>query len=187
MTFGKRGDDCWHWEYTGPYAQSSKKKLWRFWLATMFLVYAILGLVVMMNESLRKDNTAVLFAALDMGVCVTVPFVILWYMNRHSKRGCSYTANERIYTPLPSLHGGGRRHTGFHYSNIDTLTQCPERDAIIININGDIPGTIYADAEDYDAVWNFFREHKPEAEVTEPVTGGRYDALFELERDEEHR
>lgn len=184
MTFNER-DHGWHWEYTGPYARSEGKKIWRFWLAAILFIYSILGLVLLLDESSRSDSRAVILTILSLGVCITIPFVILWLQNRYGKQGCSFTANNRAYGPFSSLPAAGSKNRGFLYRNIKTLTQCRERDAIIANLAGTLSCSVYADAGDYQEVWDFFVEHCPNAEITAPITGQQYDEFYEIERDQE--
>lgn len=182
MAFEKR-EGCWHWEYTGPYARSEGKKIWRFWWAAMLLGYSILGIVLLSDKSLGNDTNTVLFIVVDIGICITVPFVILWFLNRHGKQGCAYTANESV-----SWRPYGAKGVGFLYANIKTLTRCTDRDAIVFNMNttDGLAGSIFANAEDYQAVWSFFVEHCPKSEITAPITGKQYDELFEITREPEN-
>lgn len=163
MTFGKRDDGCWHWEYTGPHAKGSGKNLWIIWLFVMVLLFACFGIIAIAEGTSQLIIRVLLIAALALGLFVTLIFVLIWFYTRR-KKICMYTANDRAFSPTNSLSSG--RYTKLYFDDVKSLTQCRQRDAIILKTAA-LPVEVYANRDDYTAVWNFLREHCPNAEIKE--------------------
>lgn len=163
MTFGKRDDGCWHWEYTGPHAKGSGKNLWIVWLFVMLLLNACFGIVAIVAGATQLILRVLLIIALALSLLVTGIFALIW-MFTHRKKICVYTANDQLFSPTNSLYSG--RYTKLYFDDVKSLTQCYQRDAIILKARA-LPMEVYADRDDYPAVWNFLREHCPNAETKE--------------------
>lgn len=163
MTFGKRNDGCWHWEYTGPHAKGSGKNLWIIWLFVVVLLNACFGIIAIVQGTSPLIIRVLLITALALSLLVTGIFVLIWLFMRR-KKGCVYTANDRVFSPTNSLSSG--RYTKLYFDDVKSLTQCSQRDAIILKASA-LSMEVYADRDDYPAVWNFLREHCPNAEAKE--------------------
>lgn len=165
MTFGKRDDGCWHWEYTGPCARGTGRNLWIVWLLVMIFFFATLGILIAAEDATPLILRVVLLAGLGVGVFVTLVFALVWLWIRFGKKGCGYTAGESVLSPYRSLHSG--RYSRVYFEQVKSLTQCRERNAIILKATG-LPMEVYANDADYDAVWNFLKDRCPNAEIEEP-------------------
>lgn len=163
MTFGKRADGCWHWEYTGPHAKGSGKNLWIVWLFVMLLLNACFGIVAIVADTTQLILCVLLIIALALSLLVTGIFALIWVFTRRKKR-CVYTANDRTFSLTNSLSSG--RYTKLYFDDVKSLTQCPQCDAIILRTSA-LPVELYANRDDYSAVWSFLRERCPKAEIME--------------------
>lgn len=163
MTFGRRDDGCWHWEYTGPHARGFGKNLWIVWLFVMVLLYACFGIIAIAKGTTQLMIRVLLVAALALSLFVTLIFALIWLFTRRKKR-CVYTANDRTFSPTNSLHSD--RYTKLYFDDVKFLTQCRQRDAIILKARA-LPMEVYANSDDYDAVWNFLRDRCKNAETKE--------------------
>lgn len=163
VTFGKRDDGCWHWEYTGPYAMGFGKKLWLVWLFVMVLLYACCGIIAIVDGASQLIIRVLLVIALALSLLITLIFALIWLFTRR-KKGCVYTANDRVFSPTNSLYSG--RYTKLYFDDVKSLTQCRQRDAIILKARA-LSMEVYADSDDYDAVWSFLRDRCRNAAIEE--------------------
>lgn len=163
MTFGKRDDGCWHWEYTGSQAKAYSKNLWTIWLCVMLFLYVSLGITAIVKGASQLIIHVLLIIALALGVFVTIVFAMIRFFYRGKTRYV-YTANEHVFSPTNGLSSG--RYTKLYFDRVKSMTQCRERDAIILKAEA-LPVEIYANKDDYSAVWNFLRERCPQAEIEE--------------------
>lgn len=163
VTFGKRDDGCWHWEYTGPYAKGYGKKLWLVWLFVMVLLYACFGIIAIVEGTSQLIMGILLTIALALSLLVTLIFASIWLFTCR-KKGCVYTANDRVFSPTNSLYSG--RYTKLYFDDVKSLTQCRQRDAIILKA-GALPMEVYADSDDFASVWSFLRDRCRNASIEE--------------------
>lgn len=166
MTFEKRTDGCWHWEYTGSHANAYSKNLRTVWLCVMILLCVALGITAMVKGTSQLIIHVLLIIALALGVFVTIVFAMIWLFYRRKKR-YMYTANEQVFSPTNGLSSG--RYTKLHFDRVKSMTRCRERDAIILKAEA-LPMEIYANKDDYNAVWNFLCDRCPQAEIDAETT-----------------
>ena len=129
----------------------------------MVLLYTCFGIVAFVEGTSPLIIRVLLIIALALSLCVTLIFALIWFYIRR-KKGCSYSANDLFLSPTNFLSSG--RYTKLRFDRVKSLIKCRERDAIIIKATI-LPMEVYANVDDFDAVWNFLRDHCPNAEIRE--------------------